>query len=73
MTVYCFEALTAFLDSVSEKFGIPACDLLVYKDGQEVYRHMAGFADADRQRKNTKKHAVVPSSDAIPESEAETR
>ena len=44
--MYCFEALTAFLDSVSDKFGVPACDLLVYKDGKEVYRHLAGFSDA---------------------------
>jgi len=44
---YYFEALTAFLDSVSEHFGIPACDMLVYKDGKEVYRHLAGFSDAE--------------------------
>ena len=45
--MYYFEPLTAFVDSVSEHYGIPACDMLVYKDGEEVYRHLAGFSDAE--------------------------
>ena len=42
-----FEPLTAFVDSVSDHYGIPACDLIVFKDGREVYRHLAGFSDAE--------------------------
>ena len=45
--MYFFEPLTAFVDSVSEHYGIPACDMFVYKDGKEVYRHLAGFSDAE--------------------------
>ena len=45
--MYYFEPLTAFVDSLSEHYGIPSCDLIVYKDGEEVYRHLAGFSDAD--------------------------
>ena len=45
--MYYFEPLTAFLDSVSEHYGIPSCDLIIYKNGEEVYRHLAGFSDAE--------------------------
>ena len=45
--MYYFEPLTAFVDSVSKHYGIPSCDLIVYKDGEEVYRHLAGFSDAE--------------------------
>ena len=45
--MYYFEPLTAFVDSLDEHYGIPACDLIVYKDGEQVYRHMAGFSDAE--------------------------
>lgn len=44
---YSFEPLTAFVDSLSGHYGIPSCDLIVYKDGEEVYRHLAGFSDAE--------------------------
>ena len=46
--MYYFEPLTAFVDSLSEHYGIPSCDMLVYKDGEEVYRHLAGFSNAER-------------------------
>ena len=46
--MYYFEPLTAFLDTVSEYYGIPGCDMLIYKDGEEIYRHQAGFCDAER-------------------------
>ena len=45
--MYYFEPLTAFIDSVSTHYGIPSCDMLVWKDGEEVYRHLAGFSDAE--------------------------
>ena len=31
------------------KMGIPGFDLIVYKDGQCVLRHMGGYADPDRK------------------------
>ena len=45
--MYYFEPLTAFVDSVSKHYGIPSCDMIVYKDGEEIYRHLAGFSDAE--------------------------
>ncbi len=48
--MYYFEPLTAFLDSLSAHYGIPACDMIVYKDGEEVYRHLAGFSDAEGRK-----------------------
>lgn len=45
-----FEPLSAFLDGVGERFGIPGCDCAVAKDGEIVYRHSAGFADAESRR-----------------------
>ena len=45
--MYYFEPLTAFIDSVSSHYGIPSCDMLVWKDGEEVYRHLAGFSNAE--------------------------
>ncbi|MDR1059977.1 MAG: beta-lactamase family protein [Clostridiales bacterium] len=45
-----FAKLSAYLDSLGERYGIPACDLLIYKDHEQVYRHMAGFADLARTR-----------------------
>ena len=45
--MYYFEPLTAFVDSVSKHYGIPSCDMIVYKDGEQVFRHLAGFSDAE--------------------------
>ena len=45
--MFYFEPLTAFVDSLSSHYGIPSCDLIVCKDGKEVYRHLAGFSDAE--------------------------
>ncbi len=42
-----FEKLTAYLDSLSS-VGVPGCDLAVYRDHEPIYRHMAGFRDAQR-------------------------
>ena len=45
-----FEKLTAYLDSLEGEFGIPACDCLVMRDHETVYRHSAGYADSARTR-----------------------
>ncbi len=43
--MYHFEPLTAFLDSEEANFKIPAVDMLIMKDGKEIYRHSAGHSD----------------------------
>ena len=48
--MYHFEPLTAFLDSEEQNFGIPAVDMLIYKDGKEIYRHSAGHPDIEKKR-----------------------
>ena len=45
-----FEPLSAFLDSLEERFGIPGCDCAVAVDGRVVYRHSAGFSDPNGRR-----------------------
>lgn len=41
--------LDRFLDEFPQR-GLPGCDLSVSRNGQEVYRRMVGFSDADRKR-----------------------
>lgn len=41
-----FSKLTAYLDSLS-RVGVPGCDLAVYRGHEPLYRHMAGFRDAE--------------------------
>ena len=41
-----FRLLERYLDSLGEEYGLPGFDILVTKDHETVYRHMAGFADA---------------------------
>ncbi|HWQ58323.1 MAG TPA: serine hydrolase domain-containing protein, partial [Clostridia bacterium] len=45
-----FAALTDYLDHLDERFGVPAADCAVYRDGRLVYRHMAGYSDAARTK-----------------------
>ena len=37
-----FQELTEFLDGVEKAFGVPACDCILAKDGEILYRHRAG-------------------------------
>lgn len=43
-----FKPLEEFLDGLYEKQGIPACDCMVFKGHQQVFRHMTGYSDANR-------------------------
>ena len=45
-----FENLINFCDSFLER-GLPGYDLIVYKDGQCILRHMNGYSDLDKQVK----------------------
>lgn len=45
-----FTRLTDYLDSLSDRFGVPAADCAVYHDHRVVYRHMTGYADDAKTR-----------------------
>ena len=44
-----FSRLTAYLDSLAT-VGVPGCDLAVYRDHEQVYRHAAGQRDARKEQ-----------------------
>ena len=44
-----FSRLTAYLDSLAT-VGVPGCDLAVYRDHEQVYRHAAGHRDARKEQ-----------------------
>ena len=44
-----FEKLTAYIDSLETRYGVPAADCIIMKDYEVIYRHMAGHADHDKQ------------------------
>ena len=48
--MYHFEPLDALLDSIPKNYLIPAVDMLILKDGKEIYRHAAGYSDKKRTR-----------------------
>ena len=48
--MYHFEPLSAFIDTLEANFGIPASDMLIMKDGREIYRHSAGHPDLEKKK-----------------------
>lgn len=44
-----FQKLTDYIDSLS-KFGIPACDCVIYHKHEPIYRHMQGFSNAEKTK-----------------------
>ena len=44
-----FSHLTEYLDSLSQRFGIPGCGCAVAVDGEVVYRHFTGFRDEEER------------------------
>ena len=40
-----FDALTAYIDGLYEKEGIPSSQIVIHKNGEEIYRHAAGYQD----------------------------
>ncbi len=42
-----FTALTAYLDCIPA-LGVPGCDMAVYQDHKQLFRHSAGFRDAEK-------------------------
>lgn len=51
-----FDKLTSYLDSLEEKYGIPAADCKITKDHKVIYRHMAGHSDYEKQVSLTDKN-----------------
>lgn len=49
-----FDKLEAYIAQLG-KYGIPACDIMVYKDHELVYRTMAGYSDAQGMKPVTDK------------------
>lgn len=44
-----FSRLTAFLDGLAGKYGVPGFDIIITKDHETVYRHMGGHSDYGRR------------------------
>lgn len=42
-----FQELTEFLDKVKEQYGVPACDCIITRDGEVIYRHSEGLSEKD--------------------------
>ena len=42
-----FTELTAYLDAIPT-LGVPGCDMAIYQDHKQLYRHSAGFRDAEK-------------------------
>lgn len=40
-----FEALTEYLDSLGQTYGVPGLDFKIMKEHQPIYRHMTGYSD----------------------------
>jgi len=45
-----FEKLTAYLDSLEEKYGVPGVDCKVQRNHETIYRHMTGFSDYEKTK-----------------------
>ncbi len=44
-----FERLTAYLDSLEARYGVPGADLKITRGHDLVYRHMVGHRDYEKQ------------------------
>ena len=51
-----FEKLTEYLDSLEEKYGIPANDCKVTKEHEVIYRKVTGHADYKKKVPLTASH-----------------
>ncbi|MCD8084827.1 MAG: beta-lactamase family protein [Clostridiales bacterium] len=40
-----FTEVTEFLDQVNERYGVPACECILYQNHRQIYRHTAGHLD----------------------------
>ena len=51
-----FEKMTEYLDSLEEKYGIPASDCKVTKNHEIIYRKLTGYADYEKKISLTENH-----------------
>ena len=42
-----FSKLTAFLDSLGPRYGVPGYDIRITRDHETIFRHMGGHSDYD--------------------------
>ena len=49
MANYNFEDLTAFIDGIGEKYGVPGSDCIITENGRIIYRHSAGYSDLENK------------------------
>lgn len=42
-----FEKITAYLNSVTEEYGIPSVDCMIMRDHKQLYRYMTGTVDTE--------------------------
>ena len=45
-----FERLTAYMDSLAERYGVPGADLKITRGYETVYRYAVGFSDYEKTR-----------------------
>ena len=45
-----FHLLDQYLDSLNEEYGIPGLDVIVTRDHETIYRHMAGCSDPEGKK-----------------------
>ena len=46
-----FARLTALIDHLESVYGIPHCDISIYKDHREIFRRSSGYTDTARTKK----------------------
>ena len=42
-----FDKLTKYIDDLKDSYQVPACDMIITKDHEIVYRHFTGFSDLE--------------------------
>lgn len=48
-----FARLESLIDHLEDIYGIPNCDISIYREHQEIFRRRKGFADAARTKKSS--------------------
>ncbi len=48
-----FSGLESLIDHLEEIYGIPNCDISIYREHEEIFRRSSGFTDLERTKKPT--------------------
>lgn len=54
-----FSELKQYLEMISEEENIPACDCIVYKGHEVVFRHMVGYSDVEKKKPVSKEDKYI--------------